>query len=55
MARGVDEQVLATALEDTPELLDGVAEAFWASKIRQALGSIDPAEILSWYGGPSHG
>jgi hypothetical protein len=47
-------KALGKALEDTLALLDSVGEPFWASKVRGALGSIDsidPDEILSWYGG----
>ncbi len=47
----MDERELAKALEDTLALLDSVGEPFWASKVRGALGSIDPDQILSWSGG----
>jgi hypothetical protein len=52
MDHGATERDLATALKDTLALLDSVAETLWASKIRRALeGSLDPTQILSWYGG----
>jgi hypothetical protein len=51
MVQGVGEQDLASQLEDALELLDSVSETFWSSKIREALGAIDPAQVLSWYGG----
>jgi hypothetical protein len=46
------ERSLRHALEEALALLDGVAESFWSAKIRTAIGgSIDPADVLSWYGG----
>jgi hypothetical protein len=52
MARVQKTEALRERLEDTMTLLNDVAEPFWSSKIRTALvGAIDPAEVLSWFGG----
>ena len=52
MSTALKAQALRALLEDTRMLLDSVAESFWSSKVRRALGAIiDPAEVLSWYGG----
>lgn len=43
---------LREAMVRAADLLDGVGEQFWANRIRAAgTGALDPAEILSWFGG----
>ncbi len=52
MTTSSNEQSLRRALEEALALLDRVAETFWSAKIRATIrGPIDPADVLSWYGG----
>jgi hypothetical protein len=45
------ERDLTEALMKMLVLLDSVGETFWTSKVRSVLPSLEPDEILSWYGG----